>query len=117
MPTMSPPLLLVRDREGRSELPMTSGERKPVSFDFTADLGEEETIVTATARLVRVREPAINITEALDDDPVIDQATGKIVSQWVKEPPAIDGEYRLTMRVTTTTGQVSEPELLISVPY
>lgn len=109
-------LLNVKDKNGRSVYEMASHEREPISFDFTADLGVGETIASSISVLVH-RATEIEEPGALDGLPIPNVAfpAATILTQWVKDPPKDAEGYRLTMRATTTTGRIVEPELEIEV--
>jgi len=109
-------LLDVKDKNGRSVYDMASHEREPISFDFAADLGVGETIVSAVSVLVHRRDESAE-PDALDGAPIPSPAfpSATILTQWVKEPPIDLAGYRLTMRATTSTGRIVEPELDIEV--
>lgn len=112
-----PLTLLVRDVNGRSVFEMPSHGREDITFDFTADLGVGEVIVSSVSVLVH-RATELDEPGPLDGAPIPNVAfpNATIITQWVKEPPRDPEGYRLTMRATTNLGRVVEPELDVEVP-
>lgn len=99
--------------DGSTTFPTTSHERKAITFDFTADLAAGETVVSVTRTFVR-KNTGTDYPDVFDGAAIID-GTGKIVTQWINNPPV--GTYRMTMIATTSTGQRSEPELTVDVEF
>jgi hypothetical protein len=103
--------LTVRAADGSTSYEMASHERKFLTADFDAEMGEGVTIDDVTVTMVDRRTGAAVETGVLDGDPVVN---GSVVGQWVDHPPV--GNFRLLMHAILSDLSESEPDLTILVP-